>query len=292
MPDPNNQLNQMKQRTLNCRGRLLDLSGPVVMGILNLTPDSFYDGGRHVTLDAALLQAEKMLREGAAILDVGGASTRPGAVMLSTEEEKARVIPVIEAILRQFPEALISVDTYQAAVARAAVAAGAVVLNDVSFGGLDPELLPVLGDLNTQTSVPYVLMHMQGKPDTMQQQPVYEDVVSEVLQFFVRGIARLRTLGVRDIILDPGFGFGKTVEHNFQLLQNLHVFSAVTGLPVLAGLSRKSMICKTLHVRPENALNGTTALHMVALQQGASILRVHDVREAVQTIRLWEMLTY
>jgi dihydropteroate synthase len=279
--------------TLTCGTRLLDLSHPAVMGILNLTPDSFYDGGRFDKTETAIAQAEKMLTAGAAILDVGGASTRPGAATVPADAEKARVIPVIEQIVRRFPDAILSVDTWRADVAAEAVAAGASLINDVSFGQLDPGLLTTVGELNRSAGpngIPYVLMHMQGTPATMQQDPVYTDVVLEVLDFFIDGIARLRVLGVRDIILDPGFGFGKTLENNFALLKNLHVFGAVTGLPVLAGLSRKSMICKALKVRPEHALNGTTALHMVALQQGARILRAHDVREAAETIRLWEMM--
>jgi dihydropteroate synthase len=231
-----------------------------------------------------------MIGDGAVILDIGGASTRPGAAALPPDEEIARVVPVIEAVVRQFPDTILSIDTWQAAVARAAVAAGASIVNDVSFGRLDTGMLQAVGEMNAGSGVPYILMHMQGTPATMQQDPVYIDVVQEVLDFFIEGIVRLRALGVRDIVLDPGFGFGKTVENNFALLKNLHIMEAVTGLPVLAGVSRKSMICKVLKVRPEHALNGTTALHMVALQQGARILRAHDVREAVETIRLWEML--
>jgi dihydropteroate synthase len=276
--------------TLTCGNRLIDLSHPIVMGILNTTPDSFYDGGRYSTVEAALRQAEKMIGDGAVILDIGGASTRPGAAALPPDEEIARVVPVIEAVVRQFPDTILSIDTWQAAVARAAVAAGASIVNDVSFGRLDTGMLQAVGEMNAGSGVPYILMHMQGTPATMQQDPVYIDVVQEVLDFFIEGIVRLRALGVRDIVLDPGFGFGKTVENNFALLKNLHIMEAVTGLPVLAGVSRKSMICKVLKVRPEHALNGTTALHMVALQQGARILRAHDVREAVETIRLWEML--
>lgn len=270
---------------INCRGRLLDLSGPVIMGILNLTPDSFYDGGRLDTSEAALLQAEKMLSEGATILDIGGASTRPGAREVPETEELKRVLPAIAAIHEKFPEAILSIDTWRARVAREAIMAGASVINDISAGRLDAGMYPLAGEM---AAVPYILMHMQGTPQTMQQNPVYNDVVEEVLDFFIREAGRLRALGVRDIILDPGFGFGKTVAHNFQLLRNLRVFGGVTGLPVLAGISRKSIICKVLGVKPEQALNGTTALHMVALQQGAKILRVHDVREAAEVIRLWE----
>lgn len=257
------------------------------MGILNRTPDSFYDGGRLATIDAVLRQAEVMLTAGAALLDIGGASTRSGAAEVPEAEERNRVIPAIEAILKHFPNALLSIDTWRAAVARDAVAAGASIINDVSAGKSDPAMYPLLGTLK---QTPYILMHMQGSPQTMQQNPTYEDVVREVLDFFIAEVGKLRALGVHDIILDPGFGFGKTVAHNFQLLKNLHVFQAATGLPILAGISRKSMICKVLHIKPEHALNGTTALHMVALQQGANILRVHDVREAQEVIRLWAEL--
>ncbi len=276
----------MIQSTLNCHGQLLDLSKPVVMGILNVTPDSFFDGGRHATGNDALQQVEKMLRHGAAMIDVGGASSRPGAEEVSLEEELSRVLPVIHSIATAFPETILSVDTWRSKVAREAVAAGASIVNDISAGRFDTDLYSSVAEMG----VPYVLMHMQGVPKDMQQRPHYEDVVTEVLDFFLVEIGRLRRLGVRDIVLDPGFGFGKTVEHNYRLLNNLDTFSAVTGLPVLAGISRKSMICKVLKVNPEHALNGTTALHMVALQQGARILRAHDVREAMEVIRLWETL--
>ena len=271
---------------INCNGKLLDLSNPVVMGILNVTPDSFFDGGRYVDDTTLLHQAEKMIREGAAILDLGGASTRPGAQEVIEPDEMRRVIPAIALILKNFPGTLISVDTWRASVALAAVDAGAGIVNDVSAGNLDPDMFQSVA----ASGVPYILMHMQGSPDTMQTNPNYEDVVTEVLDFFIQKIENLRGLGVKDIVLDPGFGFGKTVAHNFALLKNLHVFKNVLGLPVLAGLSRKSMICKPLGVNPSDALNGTTALHMVALQQGASILRAHDVREAVEVILLWELL--
>lgn len=272
---------------LNCRGQLLDISRPVVMGILNMTPDSFYDGGRLDSKTAVLHQAEKMLSEGAAILDIGGMSTRPGAKEVPEEEELKRVLPAIAAIRGRFPEAILSIDTWRARVAREAIATGASIINDISAGKFDTDMYPLAGVL---PGTPYILMHIQGTPQTMQQNPVYGDVVQEVLDFFIREVGQLRALGVNDIILDPGFGFGKSVAHNFQLLRHLHVFRQVLGLPVLAGISRKSMICKVLQVRPEHALNGTTALHIVALQQGAGILRVHDVREAREVIRLWETL--
>ncbi|MBK9336835.1 MAG: dihydropteroate synthase [Lewinellaceae bacterium] len=271
---------------LNCRGRLLDLSAPVVMGILNVTPDSFYDGGRLASMDAVLRQAEQMLSDGAALLDIGGASSRPGAEEVPEDVEKSRVLPAIETVLRHFPDAMLSVDTWRASVAEAAIAAGASIINDISAGSRDAALYPTVA----RQGCPYILMHAQGTPRTMQQAPEYTDVVQEVLDFFIREAGKLRDLGVRDIVLDPGFGFGKTVAHNYALLKNMHVFSAVLGLPVLAGISRKSMICKVLNVNPEKALNGTTALHVVALQQHARILRVHDVREAVEVIRLHQQI--
>jgi dihydropteroate synthase len=271
--------------TLNCGGRLLYLGEPAVMAILNLTPDSFYDGGNLANTDSLLRKAEQHLREGASILDVGGVSTRPGAAEVSLQEELKRVIPAIEAIARKLPEAIISVDTYRAEVVRQAVAAGASVVNDVSAGSIDPDMFATVATAGT----PYVLMHMQGTPLTMQQNPRYTDVILEVLDFFISKIGQLRSLGVKDIILDPGFGFGKTVRHNYELLSHLHVFKML-DYPVLAGISRKSMICKVLKIKPVAALNGTSALHMIALQQGARILRVHDVREAMEVVRLWQQV--
>lgn len=279
--------------TLRSRSRLLDLTRPVVMGILNVTPDSFFDGGRYTAIDSLLQQAEKMLDAGATWLDIGGASSRPGAAEVPEDQELSRVLPAMEALLERFPEALLSIDTWRAKVALAAVHAGAALINDVAAGRLDENMHPTLQALQGNSElgpIPYVLMHMQGRPESMQQDPTYADVVTEVLDFFIAEVARLRALGVTDIILDPGFGFGKTVAQNYQLLQHLPVFRRVLDLPVLVGLSRKSMICKVLKVNPERALNGTTALHMIALQQGAKILRVHDVREAMEVVQLWEML--
>jgi dihydropteroate synthase len=267
---------------INCWGRLLDLSTPVVMGILNMTPDSFYDGGKLDAPDAVLHQAEKMLSEGAALLDVGGASSRPGAQEVPEKEEMRRILPAIEVVLKHYPDAILSVDTWRASVAHAALDAGAAIVNDISAGAWDKEMYPTVAKLGC----PYILMHIQGTPRTMQQAPEYTDVVQEVLDFFIQEVGMLRALGVRDIVLDPGFGFGKTVAHNYALLKNMDVFSSVLGLPVLTGISRKSMICKVIGVKPEQALNGTTALHVVALQQGARILRVHDVREAVEVVRI------
>ncbi len=268
--------------TINCRGRLLDLSTPRVMGILNLTPDSFFADSRHKITDELLLSCEKMLTDGADILDIGGVSTRPGADAVTEEEELQRVIPAIEAIAKRFPETILSIDTFRANVAKEAVHAGANMVNDVSAGRMDAEMYITVAQLQ----VPYILMHMQGTPDMMQKDPQYGNVVLEVLDHLVTEVAKLRSLGVNDIILDPGFGFGKTVEHNFQLLQGLTALK-ITGLSILAGLSRKSMVCRTLGVKPADALNGTTALNMVALTKGAKILRVHDVKEAVECVKLF-----
>ena len=272
-------------RTINCKGRLLSLHRPVVMGILNVTPDSFYDGGRHFSREAALDRAFRLWEEGASILDVGGMSSRPGAETVPIAEEIRRVIPVVAAISDHIPTAIISVDTVHPDVAREAIQAGASIINDISAGSMAQGMYETVAELN----VPYVLMHMKGTPKTMQREADYENVVEVVLDFLLTEVGKLKSLGIKDIIIDPGFGFGKTIAHNFQLLQNLHIFQ-VLPYPVLAGISRKSMIYRTLEIGPEDALNGATALHMVALQQGASILRVHDVREAVQTIKLWEAL--
>lgn len=274
-----------RRHTLRCRDRILELDAPVVMGILNATPDSFYDGGLYQREEAVVQRAGEMLQQGAMMLDIGGASTRPGAKEVPEQEEMKRVVPLITAILKRYPQALLSVDTWRASVAKAAIDAGAALVNDISAGRLDTDMYKTVAGLD----VPYVLMHMQGTPGTMQQHPNYKDVVTEVLDFFIQETGELHALGIKDIILDPGFGFGKTVEHNYLLLNNMHVFSQVLGMPVLAGISRKSMICRVLNVSPSDALNGTTALHMPALQQGVKILRVHDVREAMETIRLWQM---
>lgn len=271
--------------TLNCRGRLLDLRVPVVMGILNVTPDSFFDGGKHFSLDTALRQAEQMLREGATIIDVGGASSRPGAPTVPLEEELRRVLPVVQALAERFPEAYLSVDTWRAVVAQAALSAGAHLVNDISAGRFEPEIFAVCAEARA----PIVLMHMQGTPETMQQQPVYQDVVTEIFDFFLERIAAARAAGVVDLVLDPGFGFGKTIPHNFELLRRLADFRLL-GCPVLVGVSRKSFIYKTLNTTTAEALNGTTALHAVALSNGGQILRVHDVKAARETVQLLGML--
>lgn len=272
-----------EKQTINCRGKLLDLSSPIVMGILNLTPDSFFDGGKFADETAMLQQVGRMLSEGAAIIDIGGMSSRPGAALISEGEEMERVLPAVKAILSRFPGAIISVDTFRTNVASECVAAGASIVNDIYAGRFDEKMFETVAALGT----PYIIMHMQGDPKTMQKSPIYEDVTKEVLHFFIEKLGQLRALGVKDVILDPGFGFGKTVEHNYQLLNNLHIFRMME-LPILAGISRKSMICRVLNVPPAEALNGTTALHMVALQQGARILRAHDVKEAMEVIQIWK----
>ncbi len=271
--------------TLNCKGRLLVLEKPVVMGIINVTPDSFYEGSRHQGTDEVLRRAETMLNEGAIILDIGGQSSRPGSARITAEEELTRVMGPVEALARNFPDAFISIDTYYARVARETVAAGACIVNDISAGSLDGEMIATVASLQ----VPYVLMHMKGTPETMHRDPRYENVTRELLDFFIWKKEELQRAGIVDIIIDPGFGFGKNAEHNFELLRNLPVFSMLTA-PLLLGISRKSFIYKTLDIPAEDALNGTTALHAVGLMNGASILRVHDVKEAAQTIRLFNAL--
>lgn len=268
--------------SLQSKGRLLRLETPVVMGILNATPDSFYNKGRDSSTDDLLRNAERMLKEGAAILDIGGATTKPGAAILTAAEEMERVLPAVELIHNHFPEAWLSVDTYNAQTAEASVQVGASIINDVSSGSLDSNMIATVAKLK----VPYIAMHMQGTPATMQKDPKYGDVVTEVRNYLINIADNCSKAGITDIVIDPGFGFGKTLEHNFLLLNNLHTFR-MAGRPILAGLSRKSIVCKALGVNPEHALNGSTALHMVALQQGANILRVHDVKEAVEVVKLF-----
>ncbi|MFK8104633.1 MAG: dihydropteroate synthase [Saprospiraceae bacterium] len=270
---------------LNCKGQLLSLETPILMGILNVTPDSFYDGGRYHQVDAALRQAERMITEGASIIDIGGMSSRPGAPIIETEEELRRVLPTIQKIKQHFPEIIISIDTVKAAVAQAAVDAGASMVNDISAGKLDADLYPTVARLG----VPYILMHMQGKPASMQDRPEYDDIKQEMLDFFAKEIAALTALGVKDILIDPGFGFGKTLDNNYDLLANLEVFR-ILRRSILIGVSRKSMIYKFLGIKAEAALNGTSALHLFALQKGAKILRVHDVGAANEVLRLWQQL--
>ncbi len=264
---------------------MISLARPLVMGILNLTPDSFHDGGRYDNKAKALVRASQMLEEGADILDLGGVSTRPGSEPVSEKAELKRLMPVLEGILLKHPDTLISVDTFRASVASKAATTGAAIINDISGGTMDAGMFETIARLN----VPYVLMHMQGTPATMQYKPGYVDVTREVIRWLADRVMQLQQLGVNDIIVDPGFGFGKTIAHNFTLLRELEFFS-ILGLPLLVGISRKSMIYKSLNINPEKSLPGTIALHYHALLKGASILRVHDVKEAVQTIRMYELL--
>jgi len=267
--------------TLNCKGRLVLIDKPLVMGIINVTSDSFYEGSRFVELDRLLGEAEKMIREGADILDIGGQSTRPGAIRLGIDEELERVVKVIASLHERFPETITSVDTYYSQVAIASVAAGASMVNDISGGRADDQMLTAVGKLN----VPYICMHLQGDVDTMHQKFSYQDLTREVLDYFIERKHACRRTGITDIIFDPGFGFSKTIEHNFELLRNLEIFSML-GSPLLVGLSRKSTIYKTLGVSAGEALNGTTVLNTIALLNGAHILRVHDVKEAREAVKL------
>jgi dihydropteroate synthase len=270
---------------INCKGKLVDLSQPKIMGILNTTPDSFFAESRGQNLDAALRRTEEMLKEGADFIDIGGMSTRPGSEEISESEELNRIMPVLEAVLKEFPEVLISIDTYRSKVIRETIGAGAAIVNDISAGVLDDQLFQTVAELK----VPYILMHMQGTPRNMQVNPVYENVVTEVNHFLAEKILELKKLGVNDIILDPGFGFGKTLDHNYELMKHLELIG-FGEFPILVGISRKSMITRLLDVSADEALNGTTALNMFALNKGANILRVHDVKEAKETLRIWESL--
>lgn len=272
--------------TLNCKGKLLVVDKPLLMGIINATPDSFYEGSRYSGVDNIQVQSEKMLKDGADILDIGGQSTRPGSKLVSEEEELNRVIPSIEAIRKNFPGSFISIDTFYSKVAAEAVAAGASIVNDISAGSMDDRMFETVASLQ----VPYVLMHMKGTPQTMQQGPVYEKVIREVLDFLITKTHELKKAGIHDVIIDPGFGFGKTIAQNFELLKNLSVFKMLDK-PVLLGISRKSTIYKTLGITAAEALNGTTVLNTVGLMNGASILRVHDVKEAKEAVTLFSALT-
>jgi dihydropteroate synthase len=271
--------------TINCNGTLIDLSQPKVMGIINCTPDSFYDGGQTVSQREIVSKAEKMLSDGATFLDIGGYSSRPGAEAVSENEELHRVIPAIRAIVEEFPKAFISIDTFRSNVARKAIEAGACIVNDISAGSLDPDMINTVASLK----VPYMMMHMRGTPQNMSKQTQYKNVTKEVLIYFSERILKAREAGINDLIVDPGFGFAKTRHQSFTLLQQLEAFGML-DLPLLVGLSRKSMIYTTLETDAQNALNGTTALNSIALLKGASILRVHDVKEAVECVILHEKL--
>lgn len=275
---------QDSKKSVNVRGRLLHFDVPVVMGILNITPDSFYSKSRFQT-ERVVDSAGLMLEAGAKMLDIGGYSTRPGAVEVSLTEEMDRLLPVVDILKKQFPDAILSIDTYRAKVAEAAVLVGADIINDVSGGTLDPEMFETVVGLQ----VPYILMHMRGNPETMQQLTQYDDLVTDIIRDLAEKIMQLRRLGVSDIITDPGFGFAKTTEQNFKLMNHLEEFGNL-GCPILAGISRKGMIWKTLGTGPNEALNGTTVLNTIALMKGASILRVHDVSEAIEAVKLVQQL--
>ena len=271
--------------TLNCNGQLIDLNTPKVMGILNVTPDSFYDGGRFKDKKSVLNQVEKLLKEGAAFIDIGAYSSRPGADFVSEEEELKRLIPIVNAVVNNFPESLISIDSFRSGVIKTAIESGAAIVNDISGGQQDPLMFETVGALG----VPYIMMHMRGTPQTMQKMTDYSNVVKEVYTYFSKRIELAKIQQIKDIILDLGFGFSKTLEQNFELLGMLDYYKNL-NLPILAGVSRKSMIYKTLNTTADQALNGSTALHMVALQKGAKLLRVHDVKEAMECIKLHKVL--
>lgn len=272
--------------TINCKGNLIDLSVPKIMGILNCTPDSFYDGGKYKSESEILSQVEKMLNEGATFIDIGAYSSKPGADFVSEEEELQRLLPIIDLVLQHFPETLLSVDTFRSKVAKKAVENGAAIVNDISAGMLDDNMLETVAKLQ----VPYIMMHMKGNPQTMQSLTNYDDIVKEMTFYFSERINKARSFGLNDIIIDPGFGFAKTLEQNYEVLQKLDYFN-ILELPILVGVSRKSMIYKLLENSPQEALNGTSVLNTIALQKGTKILRVHDVKEAVECIKLTQQLT-
>ncbi len=271
--------------TLNIRGNLIDLSRPAVMAILNLTPDSFYSESQAATTNEALQRTENFLKAGAKFIDLGAYSSRPGAKNISEEEELNRLIPVVQAITKELPEALLSIDTFRAKVAETAIHAGAHLINDISAGNLDDAMFETVAKLN----VPYIMMHMKGNPQSMQENPTYENITNEVLAYFAVKLKKLQQLGVKDIIIDPGFGFAKTIDHNYELLQKMEALTCF-DLPILVGFSRKSMITKVLQNKTDEALNGTTILNTIALTKGATILRVHDVKEAVECVTLFNWL--
>jgi dihydropteroate synthase len=270
-------------KVMNCNGKTLDLSTPKIMGILNVTPDSFYDGGRHNKLSSAVDQAGKMIQDGASIIDIGGMSSRPGAPIIDPEIERKRVLPIVKEVRKLHPDVIISVDTLRSEIAKSCIDAGADMINDISAGNFDPKMIQLVAD----TGVPYLMMHMQGIPENMQDAPVYSNIIEQIIQYFILKIEECRSKGIEDLIIDPGFGFGKSLDDNYKILANLNLFN-ILDLPVLAGISRKSMIYKLINKNPEEAIFGTTAAHMLALQNGASILRVHDVSAAFDTILVWQ----
>lgn len=273
--------------TINCKGKLIDLSAPKVMGILNLTPDSFYDGGKYKNEGEILSQVYMMLKNGATFIDVGAYSSRPNANHVSENEELKRLLPIISLILKEFPEVFMSIDTFRSQVAKYGIEAGAALINDISAGKLDEQMLETVSKLQ----VPYIIMHMKGTPQTMQKQTTYKNLIKDILYYFSERISKAKALGIVDVIIDPGFGFAKTREQNFQLLSQLELLK-ILDKPILVGFSRKSMIYKTLENSAKEALNGTTVLNTIALQKKASILRVHDVKEAVECVKLVKQLNY
>ncbi|AOW17072.1 dihydropteroate synthase [Polaribacter vadi] len=271
--------------TINCKGTLIDLSSPKVMGILNITPDSFYDGGKYKDETAILKQVEKMLLEGATFIDVGAYSSRPGAKHIAEEEELQRIVPVIDLLIKHFPEIIISVDTFRSKIALETINSGAAMINDISGGTMDAKMFETVANLQ----VPYVLMHMLGTPQNMQKNPVYKDVVEDIISFFAEQIFKLHQLKLNDVIIDVGFGFGKTSDHNYEILKNLSLFKNLDA-PILAGISRKSMLYKILDISAQEALNATTSANTIALLNGVNILRVHDVKEAVEAVKIVEQV--
>jgi dihydropteroate synthase len=275
-----------RKNTINLNGRLLDLSKPVVMGILNVTPDSFFDGGKYKTEKKVLKRAEEILEQGGSVIDIGAVSTQPGSEGISTKDEIDRLLPSVKAVRKAFPNSFISIDTYRSWVALKVIEeCGPCMVNDISGGNFDTHMFDTIGKLG----VPYVLMHMQGTPLKMQQNPEYEDIIREISMFFTEQVKKLTKAGVKDVIIDPGFGFGKNMEHNYELLNRLDSFK-VFQLPLLIGVSRKSMIYKLLGIKPDDALNGTSVVNTLALMGGADMLRVHDVREAVEAVRILNMV--
>jgi dihydropteroate synthase len=271
--------------TIRCKEQLIDLASPKVMGILNVTPNSFFDGGKYKNDSEILSRVEKMLINGATFIDIGAYSSKPSAEFVSGEEELQRIVPIVKLILEHFPETLISIDTFRSEVAKACIENGAAIINDISAGILDDKMLETIAKYN----VPYIMMHMRGTPQTMQTMTNYDNIVKEILFYFSERIAKARSLGINDLIVDPGFGFAKTLEQNYEVLQKMELFE-ILELPLLAGFSRKSMIYKTLHSSAEEALNGTTVLNTIALTKGAKILRVHDVKEAMESVTLFNKI--
>ncbi|MDL5513100.1 dihydropteroate synthase [Arenibacter sp. M-2] len=271
--------------TINCKGNLVDLSTPRVMGIINITPDSFYDGGKYKNKSEIIAQVETMLANGASFIDIGAYSSRPGAVHVAEKDELERITPIVKLLLKTFPDILLSIDTFRSRVAHECLALGAAIINDISAGEMDPEMLATVG----KHRAPYIMMHMKGTPGTMQDMVHYENLLLDICYYFSEKVATARTFGINDIIIDPGFGFAKTLEQNYEIFKKFNLLHSL-NLPILTGVSRKSMIYKLLHTSPKEALNGSTALHMFALSKGSQILRAHDVKEAMECITLFKAI--